>query len=178
MFFTIFLIIVLLGFVVLFFLNQKGPDKDSGRKTINSFEECVEAGNPVMESYPRQCNADGKNFTEDIGNALEKQDLIRLSTPKPNEVVKSPLTIEGEARGNWFFEASFPVKIVDANGVVLGQVPAATSEDWMTEDFVPFSATLTFEEPTTETGKLILEKDNPSDLPENSDSLEIPLKFR
>lgn len=96
MFFTIFLIIVLLGFVVLFFLNQKGPDKDSGRKTINSFEECVEAGNPVMESYPRQCNADGKNFTEDIGNALEKQDLIRLSTPKPNEVVKSPLTIEGK----------------------------------------------------------------------------------
>lgn len=60
----------------------------------------------------------------------------------------------------------------------MGQVPAATSEDWMTEDFVPFSATLTFEEPTTETGKLILEKDNPSDLPENSDSLEIPLKFR
>lgn len=33
---------------------------------ITNFEECVEAGFPVMESYPRQCS-DGKNtFVEDI----------------------------------------------------------------------------------------------------------------
>lgn len=34
---------------------------------ITTFEECVAAGNPVMESYPRQCNTpDGKNFVEEI----------------------------------------------------------------------------------------------------------------
>jgi hypothetical protein len=34
---------------------------------INSFEECAAAGNPVMESYPRQCRtADGKHFVEII----------------------------------------------------------------------------------------------------------------
>lgn len=33
---------------------------------IASFEECVEAGNPVKESYPRQCTADGKTFVEKI----------------------------------------------------------------------------------------------------------------
>ena len=34
---------------------------------INSFEECVSAGNPVMESYPRKCRAqDGNSFVEDI----------------------------------------------------------------------------------------------------------------
>jgi len=33
---------------------------------ITSFEECAEAGFPIMESYPRQCNADGMNFVEDI----------------------------------------------------------------------------------------------------------------
>lgn len=33
---------------------------------ITSFEECVEAGNPVMESYPRQCAANGQTFTEEI----------------------------------------------------------------------------------------------------------------
>ncbi|MFA5172865.1 MAG: hypothetical protein WC435_00475 [Candidatus Paceibacterota bacterium] len=33
---------------------------------ITSFEECAEAGNPVTESYPRQCTADGKIFTEEI----------------------------------------------------------------------------------------------------------------
>jgi len=33
--------------------------------SVTSFEECVAAGNPVMESYPRQCRtADGKNFVE------------------------------------------------------------------------------------------------------------------
>jgi cytochrome b involved in lipid metabolism len=35
-------------------------------KQIKSFEECVAAGNPVMESYPRQCQADGKTFVEEI----------------------------------------------------------------------------------------------------------------
>lgn len=32
-----------------------------------SFEECVNAGNPVMESYPRQCrDATGALFREEI----------------------------------------------------------------------------------------------------------------
>lgn len=35
---------------------------------INNFDECVEAGNPVMESYPRQCRANGITFVEDIIN--------------------------------------------------------------------------------------------------------------
>ena len=33
---------------------------------ITNFEECVAAGNPVMESYPRQCTADGQTFVEEI----------------------------------------------------------------------------------------------------------------
>jgi len=34
---------------------------------IKSFEECVAAGNPVMESYPRQCRTlDGKHFVESL----------------------------------------------------------------------------------------------------------------
>ena len=35
--------------------------------SIDSFEDCVAAGNPVMESYPRQCRtSDGKHFVESI----------------------------------------------------------------------------------------------------------------
>ena len=38
----------------------------NNRVEINSFEDCIAAGHPAMESYPRQCN-DGKNiWTEDI----------------------------------------------------------------------------------------------------------------
>lgn len=35
---------------------------------VTNFEECAAAGNPVMESYPRQCNTpDGQHFVEEIG---------------------------------------------------------------------------------------------------------------
>ncbi|MBU0645857.1 hypothetical protein KJ611_00020 [Patescibacteria group bacterium] len=33
---------------------------------VTNFEECVAAGNPVMESYPRQCRADDQTFVEII----------------------------------------------------------------------------------------------------------------
>ena len=39
---------------------------------INSFEQCVDTGNPVMESYPRQCTTkDGKHFVEEISRIPE-----------------------------------------------------------------------------------------------------------
>lgn len=145
---------------------------------IKNFDDCVAAGNPVMESYPRQCSANGQTFTENIGNALEKKDLIVLTLPQPNTIVTSPLELTGEARGNWYFEASFPVKLLDADGNVLAQIPAQAQGDWMTENFVPFKTTLEFTAPATDTGTLVLEKDNPSGLPEHADSLIVPVKFR
>ena len=34
---------------------------------ISNFEECAQAGNPVMESYPRQCRTqDGRVFMEEV----------------------------------------------------------------------------------------------------------------
>lgn len=32
------------------------------RLSVNSFEECAEAGNPIMESFPERCAANGKVF--------------------------------------------------------------------------------------------------------------------
>lgn len=141
------------------------------------FETCAVLGNPVMESYPRQCKAGDQTFIEDIGNTVEKMDLIKLTAPKPNDTVNSPLAIEGVARGTWFFEASFPVKLWDINGKEIAVGIAQTEEEWMTEDFVPFKTTLEFETPAIKRGLLILEKNNPSGLTENSDSLRIPIRF-
>lgn len=106
-------------------------------------------------------------------------DIIKVSFPKPNEAVKSPLVVKGEARGNWYFEASFPVRLYDANNQEIPLTPGyiMTTEDWMTTEFVPFEAMLTFEKPTTGAGTLVLEKDNPSGLPENDDKISIPVKF-
>jgi len=146
---------------------------------IASFEDCVNVGNAVMESYPRQCKTkDGKTFVEYIGNELEKLDLIRIKSPRPNEKINSPLAIKGEARGTWFFEASFPIRLIDSNGNEIITVIAQTGEEWMTEDFISFEATLNFPSPPTSSGRLVLERDNPSGLSGNDDSLIVPVKFK
>jgi hypothetical protein len=103
---------------------------------------------------------------------------ISISAPEPNSVIVSPLTIEGEARGFWFFEASFPMTLVDWDGKIIAEGIATAEEEWMTEDFVPFSGELVFTKPPQgETGSLILRKDNPSGIPENDDAIEIPVRF-
>ena len=106
-----------------------------------------------------------------------KENLIRVTTPVPNQIVKSPIQIEGEARGTWFFEASFPIRLLDANGKELGVAVAQAQDEWMTENFVPFKAELRFSNPTTVAGTLVLEKDNPSGLPEHDDELRLPIRF-
>jgi len=103
--------------------------------------------------------------------------VIKLSEPIENQEIQSPLTVKGEARGIWFFEGSFPIKITDANGNPISTNIAQAKGEWMTENFVPFEGQIEFENPGTETGYLILEKDNPSGLPENEDSIKIPVKF-
>ncbi|MEJ2260759.1 MAG: PQQ-dependent sugar dehydrogenase [Nitrosopumilaceae archaeon] len=39
---------------------------------IHNFEDCVNAGNPVMESNPRQCRAGDQNFVEEIKVSQQK----------------------------------------------------------------------------------------------------------
>ncbi|MCX6780019.1 MAG: hypothetical protein NT034_02455 [Candidatus Magasanikbacteria bacterium] len=116
----------------------------------------------------------------DNGNEQAKIDLIRIQTPRPNEVVQSPLTITGQARGTWFFEGSFPVVLTDWDGLIIAQGTATAKGDWMTTEFVPFTATLIFtvdKDVYSNKGTLILRKDNPSGLPQNDDALEIPVVF-
>jgi hypothetical protein len=103
--------------------------------------------------------------------------LIEVKTPLKNATVTSPLVISGNARGAWYFEASAPVELRDANGKVIAQGHVTAQGDWMTEDYVPFTATLTFTKPSTGTGTLVLKNDNPSGLPEHQKELDIPVKF-
>lgn len=173
----VFLFVVIAGCAIV-----SKPDETSidNNDSINSFEECIAAGYPAMESYPRQCKTpDEKSFTEYIGNELEKTDLIRINSPRPNQEIESPIIIEGEARGYWFFEGDFPVVLTDWDGLIIAQAIAQAKGEWMTEDFVEFEAHLEFEKPEySNKGTLILQKDNPSGLPENDDALEVPIIFK
>lgn len=152
-------------------------------KNILSFEDCLTAGYIVQKTLPRRCiTPQGISYTEEVANNevnnnYSDTDLIKVTEPKTNQVITSPVTIKGEARGQWFFEASFPVSIVDSNGTILVQTPAQAKGEWMTEDFVPFEVTLSFPIPETTSGTIILQKDNPSGLPEHNNKIEIPVLF-
>lgn len=125
---------------------------------------------------------DKNNFNDTIlsdqNQSIEYKDLISVSYPVTNTKITSPLVVTGRARGNWFFEANFPVVLTNWDGLIIAEGIATADGDWMTTDFVPFTATLNFTKPDYgDNGFLILQKDNPSGLSEFDDALEIQIKF-
>ncbi len=113
------------------------------------------------------------------------KDLIQLESPEKKEAIESPLTVSGKARGQWYFEGEFLAVLTNWDGEIIAEASAQAQEEWMTEEFVPFEAVLEFEDPFKEgdadfmkKGALILQKANPSGLPENDQALEIPIGFK
>jgi|GEM_PF-1126795 len=109
-------------------------------------------------------------------------DNIVVTEPLPETSVTSPLTVKGLARGTWYFEASFPLVLTDWDGRIIAQGYAMALDDWMTENFVPFEGNLEFIKPEnigdfSKRGALILQKDNPSGLPEYDDAGEFTVYF-
>ena len=102
---------------------------------------------------------------------------IVVDDPAPYANITSPVTATGQARGTWFFEADFPVRVVDGNGQELGVGIAVAQDDWMTEDFVPFVVDVSFDPPETATGEIIFVRDNPTGLPEHDDQFAFPVSF-
>ena len=101
-------------------------------------------------------------------------DVKNLSV-KAGQEISGPLVVEGEAAGVWFFEASFPIKIIDERGNVLGSSFVRAEGDWMTENFVPFRGEITYASKAVSKGFLILSKDNPSGLAQYDRQVKIPV---
>lgn len=151
--------------------------------TVLSFADCEAAGYPVMESHPRRCmTPDGRTYAEELPapeptyvNA--SADHIRVTTPTPGAVVGRTFEIRGEARGPWFFEASFPIQVLAEDGSVLTTVigQPVGGADWMVEDFLPFSASVSLPETYSGPATLLFVRDNPSGLPEHDRSMAFPI---
>ncbi len=180
----------ILGLAVIFgLLAAVFARQEEKSATINSFAECA-AKYPVMESYPRQCRTpDGRGFTEVVAvppvpaEALtirgSAADMVRNVTPAPNGSVSDPLVLSGEARGTMFFEATFPFVLLDGVGTKVAEGHVQANGEWMTEDFVPFSAVIPWTtKPRTSGGTLILKRDNPSGLPENDREAYVAVRFQ
>lgn len=148
-------------------------------KEAGTFDECVKEGNPIEESYPPVCRTkSGKILTQNIGNEMLLKDQIKITSPRPNEIVKSPLKITGLAKGGWFFEGQFSSKLLNQKGEVVGEGVLKAEGEWMTEEFVDFSGEIIFDKIDDSTGKLILEKANPSGIVKSDSQLIVPIKFK
>lgn len=159
--------------------NEEPIEQDLS--TIMSFEDCEAAGFPIRESHPRQCALpDGRVYAEEIvvnptyENA--SADMIEVFSPEPGGVVGKEFLVVGKARGNWYFEGSFPIVVIGQDGNQIGAGIATATDEWMTTDFVEFKTDL-IDLPSAYMGPatLILRKDNPSGLPENDASISIPI---
>jgi hypothetical protein len=107
------------------------------------------------------------------------KDII-VDSPKEGDTISAPVTVTGKAPGNWFFEASFPIVVVDWDGKIIGEGYAEAQGDWMTPEYVPFVGKVIYEREVNapySRGAVILKKDNPSGLPENDGAIEIPIFF-
>lgn len=112
--------------------------------------------------------------------AAQKDDLIVVDTPRAGSQVASPLIVKGRARGNWYFEGSFPITLTDWDGKIIAEGYATAQGEWMTTEYVPFTASIKYELPPEtpyRRGFLILHKDNPSDDPALDNSLELQVNL-
>ena len=101
-------------------------------------------------------------------------DFIVVHTPQPFEKVTGTIVIKGEARGNYFFEADFPVEVVLENGEVINHY-AMADDEWMTEEFVPFTSTIDISGLEPQDVIIKLHRNNPSDNRENDMVMELPV---
>jgi hypothetical protein len=115
--------------------------------------------------------------------AAQKEGIIIVNSPLIDSTVSaSPVVIKGRAKGNWFFEASAPVDIVNWDGLIIGEgyVTVDQGYDWMTTDMVPFTGTVSYDAAQLgayKYGWIIMKKDNPSGEPQFDDSLEFKIFF-
>jgi hypothetical protein len=106
-------------------------------------------------------------------NASEND--IVVSSPKPGSTFGQVVAVNGQARGSWYFEASFPIVIEDAGGNIIGQGIGSAEGDWMTEEFVPFKAIIGLSKAYSGPATVVFKKDNPSGEPARDASVSVPI---
>ena len=107
---------------------------------------------------------------------ITKVEEPQITIPVAGSIIRSPLKIEGKVPPGWMFEGVFPIKLIDSGGNTIAQglgkevIPGS----WQKDSDVDFTVTLTFVNFPTK-GFLVLDKDNPSGLPQNDRPFSIPV---
>jgi hypothetical protein len=177
-YFGAFIIIIILAVLNLRFFS--GPEDAWLCQNGNWVKHGMPSNPPVGICLKSQVENQTPIVTSSAANQSSADDVsneIKIDTPVSNQIISSPLEISGEALGNWYFEASFPVKLIGENGQVIAQGHATAQADWMTTSSVPFKAELSFAAGSSTIGMLVFANDNPSGLPQNEKQYGVPVRF-
>lgn len=168
--------LIVLGLIVLgsagfLLVNKNLKSTDGGNVACTMEVKMCPDGSYVGRSGPK-CE-----FTacEEISYINSTADNITVDLPFPGAVTGKEFSVIGKARGTWYFEASFPVEVLDKNGNVLVITPAQAQSEWMTTEFVPFKVVMKVPDSYIGPATLVLNKDNPSGLPEHDASISFPI---
>ncbi len=136
-------------------------------------QEDVHTINNILKSVKFKNNTN--NEQQESGSDTNE---IIITKPQPDSEISSPLEITGQAKGSWFFEAVIEVEL-QKTGETLARTVGKAKGNWMTDDYVDFSATLIFPE-VTETGRaeLRFSNSNPSGKEELEKSFVLPVVLR
>jgi len=160
------MLFVLLMTAAWFFLKDN-PFLSAG----DPMQKCLDAGKTWNVNDATCDNADVNPEDRVVrGDGEDFEGLAIFPTWSAGEPATFPILIDGEARGFWFFEATFPIEIRLENGTVLAQGYAEAQDEWMTTDVVPFYAVLEKKNDAPDyvgQAALILHKANASGLPEH-----------
>jgi hypothetical protein len=122
-------------------------------------------------------NGSDDDIQDDTEGTFEsnKGVVLTLTSPDSQGDLSCPLNISGSITGSWYFEADFPVRLVDAAGTELYTVIAQAQEDWMTSEDVDFNALVNCDDNELDGASLVFVKDNVSDLGALDDEVVVEL---
>lgn len=159
-------------------VNDLNGKVSSLNAKINSQDDQISA---LSAQLKKACQPTGQSSANptctDYTYTSSKNVSVSVFTPAKNATVTSPVAVVGEVPGNWSFEAQFPVQLKNSKGDTVAQATAHVLGNWQTTELVPFSVQLTYTTAESGSGTIVMQKDNPSGLPQNADSVSIPIKF-
>ncbi|OGZ34350.1 MAG: hypothetical protein A2174_03795 [Candidatus Portnoybacteria bacterium RBG_13_41_18] len=135
------LVVIALVIVYAYFYKAPAPQDNENPITITNFEECVAAGNPVMESYPRQCGVGDKTFTEIINTTMTEAEarlIAEQTCIKGGEALTSGGIYNANSK-TWWFDANLNSTQQGCNPACVVSEETKTAEiNWRCTGLIPF----------------------------------------
>jgi hypothetical protein len=122
------------------------------------------------QAVPEQTGADGVPPVAMPNADASPAQAVTVVAPLSGARISSPVSVEGMAPNNWFFEAVFPLELT-VDGEVISEAPAQAQTDWTVEGPVKFRGELKFDVAVESRAVLTLAEDMP---PKDAQGNDLP----